>query len=159
MARRARGAGAVFQRADGRWEAQLRIGPSRRRSLYAQTRGDVVAKLDQARWSMALGLPVRMPVTRTVADYLNDWLEVTKGRVRCSTFENYDFNVRRINSQRFACARVMATPAHEGSRMSPSRPKPTEGITRRSVLSQLGGSCRRRGWLETAKGSWGCATP
>jgi Pyruvate/2-oxoacid:ferredoxin oxidoreductase gamma subunit len=48
MARRARGAGAVFQRADGRWEAQLRIGPSRRRSLYAQTRPDVVVKLDQA---------------------------------------------------------------------------------------------------------------
>jgi hypothetical protein len=41
MARRARGAGAVFQRADGRWEAQLRIGPGRRRSLYAQTRRDV----------------------------------------------------------------------------------------------------------------------
>jgi hypothetical protein len=40
-----------------------------------------------------------MPVTRTVADFLNDWLEVTKGRVRCSTYENYDFNVRRINSQ------------------------------------------------------------
>jgi hypothetical protein len=44
MARRARGAGAVFQRADGRWEAQLRIGPSRCRSLYAQTRPDVVVK-------------------------------------------------------------------------------------------------------------------
>ncbi len=27
MARRARGAGAVFQRADAGWEAQLRIGP------------------------------------------------------------------------------------------------------------------------------------
>jgi hypothetical protein len=56
MARRARGAGAVFQRADGRWEAQLRIGPSRRRSLYAQTRPDVVARLDRARWSMAPGI-------------------------------------------------------------------------------------------------------
>ena len=85
MARRARGAGAVFQRADGRWEAQLRIGPSRRRSLYAQTRPDVLATLDQARWSMALGLPVRMPVTRTVAEFRNDWLEVTKGRVAVAT--------------------------------------------------------------------------
>ncbi len=99
MTRRARGAGAVFQRADGRWEAQLRIGPSRRRSLYAPTRPDVIAKLEKARWSMALGLPVRMPVTRTLADFLSDWLEVTKGRVRYSTFRNYDFNVRRINSE------------------------------------------------------------
>ena len=33
MARRARGAGAVFQRANGRWEAQLRIGPDRRQAL------------------------------------------------------------------------------------------------------------------------------
>ncbi len=72
MARRARGAGAVFQRADGRWEAQLRIGPSRRRSWYAQTRRDVVVRLDQARWSMPLGLPVRMPVTRTVADLVRE---------------------------------------------------------------------------------------
>ena len=95
MARRSRGAGAVFQRADGRWEVQLRIGPNRRRSLYAQTRPDVLAKLEQARWSMALGLPVRMPVTRTLAEFLGDWLEVTKGRVQCSTFENYAFNVRR----------------------------------------------------------------
>ena len=110
MARRARGAGAVFQRADGRWEAQLRIGPSRRRSLYAQTRPDVVARLDRARWSMALGLPVRMPVTRTVADFLNDWLEVTRSRVRCSTFENYDFNVRRINSQLGAIPLCRLTP-------------------------------------------------
>ncbi len=89
----------MFQRADGRWEAQLRIGPSRRRSLYVPTRPDVVAKLDQARWSMALGLPVRMPVTRTLAAFLSDWFEVTKRLVRCSTFENYDFNVCRINSK------------------------------------------------------------
>ncbi len=68
MARRARRAGAVSLRADGRREAQLRIGPSRRRSPHAQTRADVLAKLDQARWSMALRLPVRMPVTRTLAD-------------------------------------------------------------------------------------------
>jgi hypothetical protein len=68
MARRARRAGAVFQRADEWWEAQLRIGPSRHRSLYAQTRPDVLAKLAQARWTMALRLPVRMPVTRTLAD-------------------------------------------------------------------------------------------
>ncbi|GAC1416167.1 MAG: hypothetical protein NVSMB66_7900 [Candidatus Doudnabacteria bacterium] len=84
MARRARGQGAVFRRADGRWEAQLRIGPSRRHSLYAQTRPDVVVKLERARWSMALGLPVRMPVTPTLADFLNDWLEVTKGVVEAA---------------------------------------------------------------------------
>jgi hypothetical protein len=76
MARGARGAGAVFQRADGRWEAQLRIGPSRRRSLYAQTRPDVVAKLDQARWSMALGLPVRMPVNLT--RQAEGWLDLSR---------------------------------------------------------------------------------
>ena len=36
MARRNRGFGAVFLRADGRWEGQIRIGGGRRRSFYAR---------------------------------------------------------------------------------------------------------------------------
>jgi Phage integrase, N-terminal SAM-like domain len=155
MARRARGAGAVFQRADGRWEAQLRIGPSRRRSLYAQTRRDVVVKLDQARWSMALGLPVRMPVTRTVADFLNDWLEVTRSRVRCSTFENYDFNVRRINSQLGAIPLCRLTPptiqeAYSRLRLEgvgDAGIQPAPAALHRTVLTRLATLTLRRGEL------------
>ncbi|MDQ6878929.1 MAG: hypothetical protein M3082_14810 [Candidatus Dormibacteraeota bacterium] len=52
MARRNRGLGAVFLRADGRWEGQIRIGGGRRRSFYARTRRDLVHKLADARWGL-----------------------------------------------------------------------------------------------------------
>ena len=52
MARRNRGLGAVFLRADGRWEGQIRIGAGRRRSFYAHTRRDLVHKLAEARWAV-----------------------------------------------------------------------------------------------------------
>ena len=58
MARRNRGLGAVFLRADGRWEGQIRIGGGRRRSFYARTRRDLVHKLADARWALGEGLPL-----------------------------------------------------------------------------------------------------
>src|SRR5207248_4149087 len=38
MARRAKGEGAVYLRGDRRWEAQLRLGVGRRKSVYGRTR-------------------------------------------------------------------------------------------------------------------------
>jgi hypothetical protein len=58
MARRNQGLGAVFLRADGRWEGQIRIAGGRRRSFYARTRRDLVHKLADARWALGEGLPV-----------------------------------------------------------------------------------------------------
>jgi hypothetical protein len=58
MARRNRGLGAVFLRADGAGRARFEIGRGRRRSFYARTRRDLVHKLADARWALGEGLPV-----------------------------------------------------------------------------------------------------
>jgi hypothetical protein len=58
MPKRAKGEGAVYLRGDGRWEAQLRLGVGRRKSVYGRTRREVLGKLREARWSLKRGLPV-----------------------------------------------------------------------------------------------------
>jgi len=83
MTRRNRGLGAVFLRADGRWEGQIRIGGGRRRSFYARTRGDLVRKLADARWALGEGLPVSAG-TQSLRAYLEYWLMVCRARCRPS---------------------------------------------------------------------------
>ncbi len=85
MARRNRGLGAVFLRADGRWEGQIRIGGGRRRSFYAHTRRDLVHKLADARWALGEGLPVSAR-TQSLRAYLEYWLIVCRTRLRPSLF-------------------------------------------------------------------------
>lgn len=95
MARRGRGEGAVYRRKDGRWEAQLRLRDGRRTSLYAHSRLRVVEKLADAGWRIDHGLPLQA-AKRRVGDYLDYWLEVTRRRVRPTTYEAYELNVRRL---------------------------------------------------------------
>src|SRR5687768_7265025 len=48
MAKRGKGEGTIYQRADGRWEASVTLpgsGRRRRRSFYAKTRAEVARKL------------------------------------------------------------------------------------------------------------------
>ena len=59
MGRRSKGEGAVYLRGDGRWEAQLRLGVGKRKSVYGRTRREVLGKLREARWELKRGLPVR----------------------------------------------------------------------------------------------------
>jgi hypothetical protein len=84
MAKRADGQGAVYLRADGRWEAQLRLAGGGRKSVYGRTRREALGKLRKARWAAVRGLPV--------AAFLDRWLEVIRDRVRPSTYENYELN-------------------------------------------------------------------
>jgi hypothetical protein len=58
MARRAYGHGAIYRRADGRWEAQLRLGAGGRKSYYGKTRREAASKLAEASWMIASQLPV-----------------------------------------------------------------------------------------------------
>lgn len=95
MAKRSRRHPSVHQRTDGRWEGQIGLPGGGRKSFYGRTRRGTIQKLEQGSWSLALGLAVSSP-TKTVADFLNDWLEVTRRRVRPSTCENYELNARRL---------------------------------------------------------------
>lgn len=115
MARRERGAGTVYRRADGRWEAQLRLGGGRRKSVYARTEEEVLELAIEARWRLDHALPVASPRT-TVGEYLIYWLEVTRRRVRVSTYEAYALAARRLDPcigaerlSRLDAARVQAT--------------------------------------------------
>ena len=95
MQRRARGRGAVYLRADGRWEAQFRMADGRRKCLYGRTRREVLSKLRETRWAVAHGLPVSSRKL-LLSEYLEYWLEMTRCRVRTSTYQNCELNVRRL---------------------------------------------------------------
>jgi hypothetical protein len=88
MARRNRGLGAVFFRADGRWEGQIRIEGGRRRSFYARTRRDLVHKLADARWALGEGLPVSAG-TQSLRAFLEYWLVGCRTRLRPITLVTY----------------------------------------------------------------------
>jgi integrase len=98
MARRSKGEGAIYLRGDGRWEAQLRLGAGRRKSVYGRTRREVLGKLREARWALKRGLPVSSRKL-TLAEFLERWLEMIKGRVRASTYESYELNARRVSAE------------------------------------------------------------
>ena len=55
--------GAVYQRADGRWEGKIRIPRGGRCSFYALTRRDMIHTLSQERWALGQGLPVSAGTT------------------------------------------------------------------------------------------------
>ena len=98
MRRRSKGEGAIYLRGDGRWEAQLRLGAGRRRSVYGRTRREVLGKLREARWALKRGLPVSSRKL-TLEQFLGSWLEVVKDRVRASTYESYELNARRLTAE------------------------------------------------------------
>lgn len=85
--------GNIYRRADGRWEARLRVGyrngKRARRSVFGKTRAEVVAKLRgiiQAHEQGTLEAPARL----TVAQFLSQWLEDSaRPKLRPRTFVTY----------------------------------------------------------------------
>src|SRR5271156_2595090 len=87
------GEGSIFQRADGRWCAQIDLGwqdgQRLRKSFYGATQEAVQAKLLKARSDHSLGLPVVIE-RQTVEQFLDHWLEHTlKGRAKPRSFESF----------------------------------------------------------------------
>src|SRR5438309_1850077 len=95
MARRRYGSGGVRQRADGRWEGRLWLADGSRRSVYAPSREHLVARLQEGRWRLAWGIPVRARGL-LLGEYLRQWLEVARTRLRPRTFDAYEVCLRRI---------------------------------------------------------------
>lgn len=91
------GEGSIFQRADGRWCAQLDLGwenGKRRRSyIYGATAAEVQDALLKARTDLAAGLPVAVE-RQTVAQFLDDWLETVSPSLGARTFQHYAMVVR-----------------------------------------------------------------
>lgn len=85
--RRGHGEGAIYEYRGG-WRGAIDVpGPTgrQRRVVSGRTRADVVAKLDDLRRDLRLGTLAAGP-SLTVADYLSDWIERHRARVRPSTW-------------------------------------------------------------------------
>jgi integrase len=98
MGRRRHGSGGIRQRADGRWEAALRLADGSRRSLYGRNRDQLVAQLQEERWRIANGIP-RKANGLALGEYLTEWLEVCRGRLRPKTFDAYALCAHRVDLQ------------------------------------------------------------
>ncbi len=92
------GEGSIFERADGRWCAQLDLGWQNgrrvRKYTYGATAQEVQDALLKARSDLAAGLPVKVE-RQTVAQFLQAWLENSvKPSVRPLTHEQYSQHVK-----------------------------------------------------------------
>ena len=91
-ARRGRGEGSIYRRADGRWSACLTVD-GRRRYLYGRTRAEVAGRLGDATKQRDDGLP--LPGGReTVASFLATWLDTQRNRLRATTWRRSEQYVR-----------------------------------------------------------------
>ncbi len=97
--KRGQNEGGVYQRKDGRWEAQLTVpaadgGRAGRRSFYGRTKAEAVRKLRDAERDITRGLPVA-DGRLTVGAYLDRWLEDAVGpTVAPKTYASYSDTVR-----------------------------------------------------------------
>ena len=91
--RRGNGEGTVYQRADGRWLAQVTLENGDRKSLYGKTRKEVKDKLIRLQRDIQRGLPV-VAEKQTLAEYLESWLKHSAGHLRASSLLRYEELVR-----------------------------------------------------------------
>lgn len=73
--KRVMGMGTVYRRSNGGWAAQVSV-EGRRRTVYARTEAEVVAKLQALQAKVASGLPFT-PERLTVAAFVREWLATT----------------------------------------------------------------------------------
>ena len=102
MSRRGPGEGSVYQRSDGRWVGSVTLGwePAGRvrRSVYAATQAEALAKLRALKQQTASGLPA-VDGRTSVSAYLDTWLASVASRVRPRTMRHYTYMVGTISGQ------------------------------------------------------------
>lgn len=92
--RASKGEGRPYQRsADGRWVVVVRDVAGRRKYLYGWSRDEVIEKRDDWNAGVRMGL-TPAPRTLTVGKHLKDWLADRRGKVRSSTWIDYEAHVR-----------------------------------------------------------------
>lgn len=101
MGRRSRGDGSVRRRADGRWEARLRLGNGARQSVFAKTQREVSAKLRALHGEQDAGLRIngrRQPVERYIQTWLDQRNPQTRAagvrKLRHTTWAGYESRMR-----------------------------------------------------------------
>lgn len=79
-------------------EGQLRLADGTRKYIYAGNRRELVTRLQEERWRLASGMPVRARGF-TRADYSTQWLEVMRRRLRPTTLAGYELCLGRAVSR------------------------------------------------------------
>jgi integrase len=92
MARRAKGEGAVRERANGTWEGRVpvgkRSGRTIYRTLYARSKADLVAKMKPLAGT-------RSTKASLFTAFAEEWLEAQRERVALATYKTWRIMVRR----------------------------------------------------------------
>jgi integrase len=92
--RRAHGEGSIRQRKDGRWEARVQLSDGKRRSYFAPTQREVIAKLREAVRRDEDGLE-QVSSKSTVKEFIERWVEdVARERNAASTYRSYKERMR-----------------------------------------------------------------
>jgi integrase len=92
--KRGAGEGNIKRRADGRWEARLRLPDGTRKSFYAKTRQEVARLLSAAIHDSESGIPV-VTDKENLEAYLSTWLEVIQHQIKPSSYRRYCDIVRQ----------------------------------------------------------------
>jgi len=98
--RKANGEGSIYQRADGRWVAQVQVGwkegKLERKYIYGKTRREVAQKLVAIQRDLQQGM-APVPERLTVADWLKHWLDVAvkPPAQRLNTYVGYEVRARK----------------------------------------------------------------
>lgn len=95
--RRVMGMGSITHRADGRWQGRVMVD-GERRSVYATSQQECVAKLKDLQVGVKKGLPA-VDGRATVASYVDTWLGSVASRVRPRTMRHYAYMVGLISGQ------------------------------------------------------------
>ena len=96
---RSNGEGSPYQTADGTWRAALVVGwkgsKPKRKFYRGRTKADVLAKLDESRRSLRLGILSEAPEKQSLEMFLNSWLtDVAAPRCRPKTWAHYEGLIR-----------------------------------------------------------------
>ncbi len=98
-ARRSKGEGSLYQRANGIWAATVELDPvggkRRRQVVYAKTKPELARKLRAAQERREQGRPI-LDARRTTGDFLAYWAsDILPGTISDNTLQGYRHIVRR----------------------------------------------------------------
>lgn len=91
MGRRARGEGALYQRKDGLWVAESKVG-GKKKYLYGRTKKAAFQKKKD--YEQEINKPVVTRSEITVEAFLKDWLSSVEGTVKDRTYQRHEEVVR-----------------------------------------------------------------
>jgi integrase len=131
--RRAKGAGSVFRRADGRWSGSVDLsepmGSHRRKVVYGNSKKEVEERVRQLVNDISDGSP---PPSRSpqLGAFLDQWLITVRPTLRPSTYASYEGIVRlhlvpeigRVTLEKLSVEHVAGLTAHKQAdrRLSPT---------------------------------------